>query len=149
MQIRCYKCHTPFDFKKDEIHAALNEITTEGHKYYNVHCPRCRRANKLPKKQLRRWAPTWVPSQKPAGAKSKVEKKVVKPKAAKTPASAVKVKSSKAKTTKVKSKAAGDKKPTSVKTKSAKTKTKKAQSKTTKTKSTKKKTTKAKSKAKK
>jgi hypothetical protein len=61
MQIRCYKCHTPFALQKPTIHAALAEITAKNHKHYNAICPNCRRANKVSKMQLKRAAPGWKP----------------------------------------------------------------------------------------
>ena len=65
MQIRCNNCHIPFNFNRDETLAALDEVQWEGLKYHSVNCPRCRRVNKLSKKQLRMWAPGWKPSPKP------------------------------------------------------------------------------------
>jgi uncharacterized protein with PIN domain len=66
MQItmRCFSCHTPFHVKDEEIIAALDHITEEGHKHYNALCPRCGKANKLSKAQLKRSAPNWEPKKK-------------------------------------------------------------------------------------
>jgi hypothetical protein len=67
----------PFDLRRDEINAALDEVQWEGLKYYSAHCPRCRKANKLSKKQLRMWAPMWKPSPRPkvmATAKTAITK---------------------------------------------------------------------------
>jgi hypothetical protein len=64
MQIKCYSCHIPFAINRDEIHAALDEIAREGHSHYNAVCPRCRKSNKISKKQLRRFAPNWEPPSK-------------------------------------------------------------------------------------
>ena len=62
MQIRCYKCHTPFSLNREIVHAALDEVHSEGLNHYNAICPKCRRVNKLSKKQLKHAAPTWKPT---------------------------------------------------------------------------------------
>ena len=80
MQVRCYSCHTPFSLNRETIHAALDEMTSKGHSHYNAHCPRCGKANKVSKKQLRRWAPAWAP---PARPKEKEKGKKQDEKAAK------------------------------------------------------------------
>jgi hypothetical protein len=47
--------------KSEEVNAALNTLHAEGHKHYNAHCPKCGRANKVSKKQLKQSAPNWEP----------------------------------------------------------------------------------------
>jgi ribosomal protein S27AE len=64
INIRCFSCHTPFSVKQEEIEAALTVVTEEGLKHYNAHCPRCGKANKVSKKQLRQAAPKWEPPKK-------------------------------------------------------------------------------------
>jgi phage FluMu protein Com len=59
MQIRCYHCHKPFALGKETIHAALDEITTQGLSHYDAHCPHCRRANRVSRPELIRAAPEW------------------------------------------------------------------------------------------
>lgn len=63
MQVRqrCYSCSTPFVVKPDEVDAALDQIFIEKLKYYNALCPKCGKANKISKKQLKRAAPNWEP----------------------------------------------------------------------------------------
>lgn len=61
INIRCYSCSTPFSVKSEEVEAALNQVHTEDLKHYNALCPRCGRANKVSKKQLKRAAPNWQP----------------------------------------------------------------------------------------
>jgi len=61
VQLRCYKCSTPFSIKPDEVTAALNQLHTEKLKHDNAHCPKCGRANKVGKKRLRQAAPNWQP----------------------------------------------------------------------------------------
>lgn len=74
LNMRCFKCSTPFVIKSDEVNAALDQIQTENLKHYNAHCPRCGRANKVSKKQLRQAAPNWKPT-KNAPAKKTTAKK--------------------------------------------------------------------------
>lgn len=61
MQIRCFHCHKPFALGKEALHAALEEITAEDMHHYNVHCPHCRRANRLSREEMLRAAPGWTP----------------------------------------------------------------------------------------
>ncbi len=61
MQIRCQNCHKPFALSKDEIFAALEQVTSENLKHYDAHCPHCRRVNRVAKRQLQRAAPGWKP----------------------------------------------------------------------------------------
>ncbi len=64
INIRCYSCKTPFSVKTEEVTAALNQVHTEDLKHHNALCPRCGRANKVSKKQLKRAAPNWQPPAK-------------------------------------------------------------------------------------
>ncbi len=59
INLRCYSCNTPFQVKIEEVEAALTLLFEEGHKHYNAICPRCGKANKVSKAQLRRAAPNW------------------------------------------------------------------------------------------
>jgi hypothetical protein len=61
INIRCFSCHTPFSVKQEEVEAALTLLYQEDLKHYNANCPRCGKANKVSKKQLRRAAPKWEP----------------------------------------------------------------------------------------
>ena len=63
MQIRCYNCRTPINLNRDLVHAALDEMLAQNHNHHNVNCPRCRKVNRVSKKQLRRWAPNWKPAE--------------------------------------------------------------------------------------
>jgi len=70
LNMRCFKCSTPFVIKPEEVNAALDQIQTENLKHYNAHCPKCGRANKVSKKQLRQAAPNWQPPKKAPAKKS-------------------------------------------------------------------------------
>ena len=62
INLRCFSCQTPFQVKNDEVISALSKIQEEGLKHYNVICPRCGKANKVSKAQLKRAAPGWKPA---------------------------------------------------------------------------------------
>lgn len=64
INIRCFSCHTPFSVTIEEVESALTQLLEEGHKHYNALCPRCGKANKVSKAQLRRAAPNWTPPAK-------------------------------------------------------------------------------------
>ena len=70
IRVRCYSCKTPYVVSPQEVISALDEIHRENHKYYNAFCPRCGKANRLPKKQLRRAAPGWDPTKVPPKAEA-------------------------------------------------------------------------------
>lgn len=59
MQIRCTYCRTPFSVSRDEMLYALEKIDAEGLKFYNFHCPSCRRANRVESRKLQRALPNW------------------------------------------------------------------------------------------
>lgn len=61
INIRCFSCHTPFSVTTEEVESALTQLVVEGHKHYNALCPRCGKANKVSKAQLKRAAPNWKP----------------------------------------------------------------------------------------
>ena len=63
MQIRCQNCQRPFALNKEMLYAALEEVTSQNLSHYSVHCPHCRRANRVSRKQLKRAAPTWSPEE--------------------------------------------------------------------------------------
>ena len=94
-----------------EVAAALDSMQVEQHtKYYMAECPKCRRANKVPVKQLRRnvppdWKPTPI-KEKPTPAAKQQAKDKSAAKAETTAQSKAKTTS----TTKSKSKTASKKK---------------------------------------
>lgn len=76
LSIRCFKCGWAWSMNHDEVAAALDSMYEQGlTKHYMAECPKCRRVNKVPMKQLRRNAPRdWKPPQK-AAAKNKAPAK--------------------------------------------------------------------------
>jgi len=61
INMRCFSCHTPFSLTNEEVESALTQLFEEGYKHYNALCPRCGKANKVSKAQLRKAAPNWKP----------------------------------------------------------------------------------------
>ena len=63
MSIRCFKCGWAWSMNASEVAAALDSMHEQEHtKHYMAECPKCRRVNKVPIKQLRRYAPRdWKP----------------------------------------------------------------------------------------
>ena len=59
MQIRCQHCHRPFALDKTDVHAALDQLSSQNLKHYNVHCPHCGKANQVSRIELQRSAPDW------------------------------------------------------------------------------------------
>jgi hypothetical protein len=55
MQLKCTYCSTPFALSNDQVAAAIEILKKDPHGHYDAHCPRCRRANKLPRKMFERF----------------------------------------------------------------------------------------------
>jgi hypothetical protein len=98
MQIHCTYCQTMFAIGHEETLAALQHMEQHKQKYYDAHCPKCRRANRVERLKLELASPNWkteikalakaaAAEEKSAEAASKVEPKTAPPAAAKKPAS--------------------------------------------------------------
>ena len=61
MQILCINCHKPFAVGKQEMHTALDILTTQNLNHYDAPCPHCRRINRISRQELERVAPDWKP----------------------------------------------------------------------------------------
>ncbi len=59
MQIRCSYCQTMFPISREETLAALETMAEENLKYYDAHCPNCRRANRVERFKLEASYPGW------------------------------------------------------------------------------------------
>ncbi len=59
MQIRCTYCQTMFAISREDKLAALEHMDEEKLKYYDAHCPKCRRANRVERFKLEVSYPTW------------------------------------------------------------------------------------------
>lgn len=59
LQLRCTYCQTPFFLRREEALVALQEMSTGDLNHFDAHCPRCRRANQIPRNRLERAYPGW------------------------------------------------------------------------------------------
>jgi hypothetical protein len=59
MQLRCTYCQTMFAIGRDEKLAALEHMDENNQKYYDAHCPKCRRANRVERFKLEFSYPGW------------------------------------------------------------------------------------------
>ncbi len=59
MQLRCTYCQTMFAVSRDEMLAALEHMDENKLTYYDAHCPKCRRANRIERARMERFFPDW------------------------------------------------------------------------------------------
>src|SRR5258707_8309268 len=59
MNLRCAYCQTPFTIGRNEKLIALQMMQAEDLHHYDAHCPRCRRANQVPRDRLEQSFPGW------------------------------------------------------------------------------------------
>ncbi|MGD0611056.1 MAG: hypothetical protein ABSB41_06035 [Anaerolineales bacterium] len=59
MQLRCTYCQTMFAIGREETLAALEDMAENNLKYYDAHCPKCRRANRVERFKLEFSYPGW------------------------------------------------------------------------------------------
>ena len=59
MQLRCSYCQTMFAISREETLAALEHMADNNLKYYDAHCPNCRRANRVERIKLEASYPGW------------------------------------------------------------------------------------------
>jgi hypothetical protein len=59
MQIRCTYCQTMFAINHEEMLSALEQMEEEKLKFYDAHCPKCRRANRIERLKLEFSYPNW------------------------------------------------------------------------------------------
>jgi len=86
MQLRCTYCQTMFSISQDEMLAGLEHMQEHKQAYYDAHCPKCRRANRVERARMERFFPDWkkaiktmekessqaeAPTAKTAGSKKK------------------------------------------------------------------------------
>ncbi len=68
MQIRCQRCASTVNLRKEEITFALEELEKSGGRHYDVRCSRCRHSNRVSLDQLQRAAPRPAAGDGPAQA---------------------------------------------------------------------------------
>jgi hypothetical protein len=59
MQLRCTYCQTMFAISQEEILAGLEHMAEHKQAYYDAHCPKCRRANRVERSRMERFYPDW------------------------------------------------------------------------------------------
>ena len=59
LQLRCTYCQTPFALRRDEALIALQEMEAGDLTHFDAHCPKCRRANQIPRNRLEHAYPGW------------------------------------------------------------------------------------------
>jgi phage FluMu protein Com len=56
LKITCFNCHLSWSLNPEATQAALDSLK-EDESYYAIECPKCRRVNKIPIKQIKRSLP--------------------------------------------------------------------------------------------
>ncbi len=59
MQIHCTYCQTMFAISREDMLAALEHMEEDKKIYYDAHCPKCRRANRVERARMERFFPDW------------------------------------------------------------------------------------------
>jgi hypothetical protein len=59
MQLRCSYCQTMFAIGHEETLAAIEHMADNNLKYYDAHCPNCRRANRVERFKMEASYPGW------------------------------------------------------------------------------------------
>ena len=59
MQLRCTYCQTMFAISREDMLAALEHMEENKQIYYDAHCPKCRRANRVERTRMERFFPDW------------------------------------------------------------------------------------------
>ena len=93
MNLRCMYCQTMFGVSREVMLVGLQTMEADNLTHYDVHCPKCRRANRVERKKLELANPNWKESLKEMAKESaKAEKEQAAP-AKKEKAVATKAKS--------------------------------------------------------
>jgi hypothetical protein len=109
MQLRCTYCQTMFSISQDEMLAGLEHMEEQKQAYYDAHCPKCRRANRVERARMERFFPDWKKAIKVMAKESALAAAVTEKPAAAAPAKAVSSPKAKSSST-AKKKSAGAKK---------------------------------------
>lgn len=70
VKITCFKCHWSWSLGSKDVKAALDSLAPDEN-YYAIECPKCRRINKVTRKQLKQALPR--AATEPAEPESKTE----------------------------------------------------------------------------
>jgi hypothetical protein len=86
MQLRCSYCQTMFAISRDETLAAIEHMAENNLKYFDAHCPNCRRANRVERARMERFFPDWKKALKTMAKESTQAEAVAEKPAATAPA---------------------------------------------------------------
>ena len=75
MNLRCMYCQTMFGVSRDVMLAGLQTMEAENLTHYDIHCPKCRRANRVERKKLERANPNWQEALKQMSKEAAKEEK--------------------------------------------------------------------------
>ncbi len=59
MNLRCAFCQTPYTLSRNDKLIALQHMDVEKLSHYDTHCPRCRKATRVQRKNLEATFPNW------------------------------------------------------------------------------------------
>jgi len=59
MQIRCTYCQTMIPISRDEMLAALQQMEFHKQVFYDAHCTKCRRSNRVERRKIELLMPNW------------------------------------------------------------------------------------------
>ncbi len=59
MQLRCTYCQTMFAISREDMLAALEHMDENKLIYYEAHCPKCRRGNRVERGRMEQFFPDW------------------------------------------------------------------------------------------
>ena len=59
MNLRCMYCQTMFGVSREVMLIGLQSMETDKLTHYDIHCPKCRRANRVERKKLELANPNW------------------------------------------------------------------------------------------
>lgn len=84
MNLRCMYCQTMFGISRENMLIALQAMEADDLNYFEFHCPKCRRANRVERKKLELANPDWQETLKTmAKEAAKAEKAAAEEKPAK------------------------------------------------------------------
>jgi hypothetical protein len=86
MQLRCTYCQTMFALSRDDMLAALEHMEENKQIFYDAHCPKCRRANRVERARMERFFPDWKKTLREMAREAETAQAEVKPVAPKAEA---------------------------------------------------------------
>ena len=79
MNLRCMYCQTMFGVSREVMLIGLQTMEAEKLTHYDIHCPKCRRANRVERKKLELANPNWQESLKQMAKEAAKAEKVEAP----------------------------------------------------------------------